>query len=44
VGRITESAEGDNFKKEKSVFRGWKDDSDEFLKRMFEIDMGYSKI
>lgn len=32
------------FNKNKSVFRNFRDDSEESLKKMFELDISYSKI
>ena len=32
------------FIKDRSVFRMWKDDNDEMIRKMFESDMSYSKI
>ena len=36
--------EDKRFYKEKSVFKPWKEETDETLKKMFESDMSYSKL
>jgi hypothetical protein len=32
------------FIKDRSVFKNWKEDTDDLLRKMFENDMSYSKI
>lgn len=32
------------FVKDRSVFKLWKEETDEILRRMFETDVGYSKV
>jgi hypothetical protein len=39
-----EDDEEDKFEKGKSIFKNFKEDNEEILRKMFELDMGYSKI
>lgn len=42
--RATSKAETRKFYKDKSVFKTWKEESEDTLLKMFECDMKYSKI
>lgn len=42
--RSDEEGEGKKFKLQRSVFKTWKEDTEESLKRMFDLDMKYAKI